>query len=172
MEKERKEKRMSVKKISLISLFIALSVAGASIKIPAIVSSVALDMVPALLAGVLLGGGPGALIALLGHLLSAFIGGMPLGPFHFMIALEMALLVWLFAIFYRKGKKVIASILFVLGNTFLAPLPFLFIMGSGFYIGMIPSLLIGSVFNTGLALILAPRLTSFFAGHFHKETVK
>ena len=96
---------MNIKKISLISLFIALSVAGASIKIPAIVSSVALDMVPALLAGVILGGGPGALIALLGHLLSAFIGGMPLSPFHFMIAVEMALLVWLFAIVYRKGKK-------------------------------------------------------------------
>ena len=122
---------MNIKRISLISLFIALSVAGASIKIPAIVSSVALDMVPALLAGVILGGGPGALIALLGHLLSAFIGGMPLGPFHFMIAVEMALLVWLFAIVYRKGKRVIASILFVLGNTFVAPLPFLFLMGSG-----------------------------------------
>jgi uncharacterized membrane protein len=172
MERERKEKRVNVKKISLISLFIALSVAGASIKIPAIVSSVALDMVPALLAGVILGGAPGALIALLGHLLSAFIGGMPLGPFHFMIAVEMALLVWLFAIFYRKGKKVSASILFILGNTLVAPLPFFFIMGSGFYIGMIPSLLIGSVFNIILALILAPRLGSFFAGHFHKESVK
>jgi ECF transporter, substrate-specific component len=163
---------MNIKKISLISLFIALSVAGASIKIPAIVSSVALDMVPALLAGVILGGGPGALIAFLGHLLSAFIGGMPLGPFHLLIAAEMALLVWLFAIVYLKGKKVLASILFVLGNTFVAPLPFLFLMGSGFYIGMIPSLLIGSVFNTVLALILAPRLSAFFAGRLHKEAVK
>ena len=51
---------MSIKKISLISLFIALSVAGASIKIPAIVSSVALDMVPALLGGVMFGSIPGA----------------------------------------------------------------------------------------------------------------
>ena len=38
---------MNIKKMSLISLFIALCVVGASIKIPAIVSSVALDMVPA-----------------------------------------------------------------------------------------------------------------------------
>ena len=55
---------MNIKKISLISLFIALSVAGASIKIPAIVSSVALDMVPALLAGVILGGGSGAFVGI------------------------------------------------------------------------------------------------------------
>jgi hypothetical protein len=163
---------VSIKKISLISLFLALSVAGASIKIPAIVSSVALDMVPALLAGVILGGGPGAFIAFLGHLLSAFIGGMPLGPFHFMIAVEMALLVWLFAILYRKGKRVLASILFVLGNTFAAPLPFLFLMEAGFYIGMIPSLLIGSLFNVVLGLLLAPRLSAFFARRVHRETVK
>jgi hypothetical protein len=164
--------KVNIKKISLISLFLALSVAGASIKIPAIVSSVALDVVPALLAGVILGGGPGALIAFLGHLVSALIGGMPLGPFHLMIALEMAFLVWLFAILYRKGQPVLASILFVLGNTFAAPLPFFFLIGAGFYIGMIPSLLIGSLVNIALGLLLAPRLSPFFAGHMHKETVK
>lgn len=160
---------MNIKKISLISLFIALSVIGASIKIPAIVSSVALDMVPALTAGALLGSLPGALVALFGHLVSALIGGMPLGPFHFLIAVEMALLVWLFTFIYGKGKRTIASILFVIGNTFVSPLPFLFIMGSGFYIGMIPSLLIGAVLNTILALLLAPRLASVV---LYKETVK
>ncbi|WP_338450777.1 ECF transporter S component [Niallia oryzisoli] len=160
---------MNIKKISLISLFIALSVIGASIKIPAIVSSVALDMVPALTAGVILGSLPGALVALFGHLVSALIGGMPLGPFHFLIAVEMALLVWLFTFIYGKGKRTIASILFVIGNAFVSPLPFLFIMGSGFYIGMIPSLLIGAVLNTVLALLLAPRLVSVF---LYKETVK
>ncbi len=160
---------MNIKKVSLISLFIALSVVGASIKIPAIVSSVALDMVPALAAGALLGSLPGALVALFGHLVSALIGGMPLGPFHFLIAVEMALLVWMFTVIYDKGKRILAGILFVIGNTFVSPLPFLFIMGSGFYIGMIPSLLIGAVLNTVLALLLAPRLASVF---LHKEAVK
>ena len=51
---------MNIKKISLISLFIALCVAGASIKIPAVVSSVALDMIPALIGSVMLGSLPGA----------------------------------------------------------------------------------------------------------------
>jgi hypothetical protein len=160
---------VNVRKISLIALFIALSVAGASIKIPAIVSSVALDMVPALVAGAVLGGGFGATIAFLGHLLSALIGGMPLGPFHFVIALEMAVLVWSFAFIYHKKKRAIASIVFIVGNTILAPLPFLFIMGSGFYMGMLPSLFIGAVINTILALILAPRLSAFFAVRLQKE---
>lgn len=169
---ERMERKVNIKKISLISIFIALSVAGASIKIPAIVSSVALDMVPALLAGIIFGGGPGAIIAFLGHLLSALIGGMPLGLFHLLIAFEMSLLVWMFAFVYRKGQRMFASILFFVGNAFVSPLPFLFIMGSGFYIGILPSLLIGSVLNAVLALILAPRLVAFFSGHFQKEMVK
>jgi riboflavin transporter FmnP len=162
----------NVKKISLIALFIALSVAGASIKIPAIISSVALDMVPALLAGVIVGSQFGAVIAFLGHLLSALIGGMPLGPFHFIIALEMAVLVWLFAIIYGKKKRITASTVFIVGNTVLAPLPFLFMMGSGFYIGMLPSLFVGAIINTILALIVAPRLVAFFAVRLQKESLK
>jgi uncharacterized membrane protein len=164
--------KMSIKKISLISLFIALSVAGASIKIPAIVSSVALDMVPALLGGVMFGSIPGAIIAFVAHLLSALLGGMPLGPFHLLIGLEMAVLVWLFAIFYKKGMRWLASILFIVGNTLVAPLPFLFLMGMGFYLGMLPSLFIGALINTVIALLLAPRLIRFYEGRFHKEAVK
>lgn len=163
---------MNIKKISLISLFIALSVAGASIKIPAIVSSVALDMVPALLGGVMFGSIPGAIIAFVAHLLSALLGGMPLGPFHLLIGLEMAVLVWLFAIVYKKGMRWLASTLFVAGNTLVAPLPFLFLMGMGFYVGMLPSLFIGALINTVLALLLAPRLIRYYEGRFHKEPVK
>ena len=104
---------MSIKKISLISLFIALSVAGASIKIPAIVSSVALDMVPALLGGVMFGSIPGAIIAFIAHLLSAFLGGMPLGPFHFLIGLRWPCLFGCLRFFIKKGMRWLASILFV-----------------------------------------------------------
>lgn len=53
-----------------------------------------------------------------GHLLSALIGGMPLGPFHVLIAVEMAVLVWVFGYFYQKGKRVLGGVLFVVGNTF------------------------------------------------------
>ncbi|MBP3040412.1 ECF transporter S component [Bacillaceae bacterium Marseille-Q3522] len=163
---------MNLKKISLYSLFLALSVVGASIKIPAVVSSVALDMVPALLGGILLSSGAGALIAFLGHLLSAFIGGMPLGPFHFLLAIEMAFLVWLCALLYKKGKRVLAAFFFIFGNTIVAPLPFLFIISSAFYVGVLPSLFVGSTLNVVLSLLLAPHLSTFFTRHIHKETAK
>lgn len=45
---------MNIRKMSLIALFIALSVIGAAIKIPAIIGSIALDVFPAILAGAFL----------------------------------------------------------------------------------------------------------------------
>jgi len=95
------------------------------------------------------------------------IGGMPLGLFHVLIAFEMAVLVWVFGYFYRKGKRVLGGVIFVVGNTFLANLPFLFIIGTGFYTGMIPSLFIGSLLNTILAILLAPSLSAYFAKRLH-----
>jgi uncharacterized membrane protein len=151
---------MNTKKISLIALMIALSAVGASIKIPAVVDSVALDALPALLAAALFGVGAGAVTGALGHLLSALIGGFPLGPMHILIALEMAVLVWIFGILYKKSKKMLSGIVFIIGNAFVAPIPFIFLMNKGFYITIVPSLLIGSVINTVIALILIPRLSS------------
>lgn len=148
---------MDVKKISLLALMIALSAVGASIKIPAMIDSVALDALPALIAAALLGVSAGAITGALGHLLSALIGGFPLGPLHLLIAAEMAILVWIFGILYRQGKKFLAGIIFIVGNAFVAPIPFIFLMNKGFYTAMVPSLLIGSIFNTVLALILIPR---------------
>lgn len=151
---------MSIKKISLLALMIALSAVGASIKIPAVVDSVALDALPALLAAALLGVRAGAITGALGHLLSALIGGFPLGPMHLLIAVEMALLVWIFGVLYNRNKKILAGLVFVAGNAFVAPIPFIFIMNIGFYTAIVPSLLIGSAINTVLALILIPRLSS------------
>lgn len=160
LEKEsaRRSNHLSSKKISLLALFIALSVVGASIKIPAIVGSVALDVFPALLAGAILGGGLGAIVGAAGHLVSALIGGMPLGPMHFLIALEMAVLVYLFGVYFSLGKKFRASFLFVIGNAIIAPIPFLFLMGTGFYMAIVPSLLMASLLNACIALFAIPRL--------------
>jgi uncharacterized membrane protein len=150
---------MKGKVVSGLAMLTALSVVGAMIKIPAIVGSVALDVFPALLAAVLFGAGAGAVVAAFGHLLSALIGGFPLGPMHFLIAVEMAVLVWMFGRFY-KNNKVLASVLFIIGNAFVAPLPFMFLMNVGFYLGIVPSLLIGSVINTVIVLAAIPRLSS------------
>ncbi|MBT2727792.1 ECF transporter S component [Bacillus sp. ISL-75] len=150
---------MKGKVVSGLAMLTALSVVGAMIKIPAIVGSVALDVFPALLAAVLFGARAGAVVAAFGHLLSALIGGFPLGPMHFLIAVEMAVLVWMFGRLY-KNNKVLASVLFIIGNAFVAPLPFMFLMNVGFYLGIVPSLLIGSVINIVIALAAIPRLSS------------
>ncbi|AZU61809.1 ECF transporter S component [Neobacillus mesonae] len=158
--------------ISMCALFTALSVVGAAIKVPAVVASVALDAFPALLAAALLGGGAGALVGALGHLISALLGGFPLGPMHFLIAGEMAVLVWLFGVVYEKKHKLSAGGLFVLGNSFAAPFPFIFLVSKAFYIAMVPSLLIGSILNTVVALAAIPRLAAFVSHGFTKESVK
>ncbi|MDQ0273232.1 ECF transporter S component [Cytobacillus purgationiresistens] len=145
-------------KITWAGVLVALTVIGAAIKIPAIIGSVALDAFPALLGAAILGGPAGAIVGGMGHLLSALMGGMPLGPFHLLVAAEMAILAFIFAVFYRRGRKWTASLLFVLGNSFAAPLPFLLLMGEAFYLAIVPSLFIGSILNTVVAILIIPRL--------------
>ncbi|WP_066064656.1 ECF transporter S component [Neobacillus soli] len=163
---------MKGKMISWLAMFSALSAVGAMIKIPAIVGSVALDAFPALLAAALFGGGAGAIVGAFGHLLSALLGGFPLGPMHFLIALEMAVLVWLFGSLYKNNKKVSASALFIIGNSFVAPLPFIFLMNKGFYLAIVPSLLIGSILNTAIGLVVIPRLSSLVTYGLSKKEAK
>jgi riboflavin transporter FmnP len=164
--------KMKSRMLSLLALFSALSAVGAAIKIPAIVGSVAFDVFPALLAAALLGSGAGAMVGALGHLLSALIAGFPLGPMHVLIAIEMSLLVFIFGVLYKKNNKGTASILFILTNAFAAPLPFMFIMNKAFYIALVPSLLIGSIINTVIALVAIARLKALFKQDFINKDVK
>ncbi|PLS15008.1 ECF transporter S component [Bacillus sp. M6-12] len=149
---------MAAKKASIIALFIALSAVGASIKIPAIVGSVALDTFPALLASALLGVPAGAIIAALGHIASAIIGGMPLGQLHILIAVEMAIIVGLFGFLYQKDKQMTAGAVFFIGNAILAPLPLLIFLGMAFYIAVVPSLLAGALINVLAAIFAIPKI--------------
>lgn len=161
---------MTGRKISLLAVFIGLSVVGASIKVPAIIGSVALDAFPALLAAVFFGGGAGAVVAGFGHLMSALLGGMPMGPLHFIVAIEMAVLAYIFALTWKR--KWLASMVFIIGNGLIAPLPFVFFFDVSFYIALVPSLLIGSVINTAVAMVLIPRLQAFFQGVYGKGVIK
>lgn len=156
MYSEEENEKMNGRKISLLAVFVGLSVVGAFLKIPAIIGSVALDAFPALLAAAFFGGGPGAIVAGAGHMISALLGGMPMGPLHIVVAVEMAILAFVFA--YTWKKKWLASSLFVFGNAILAPIPFIFIYDWAFYVALVPSLLIGSIMNTAVALLLIPRI--------------
>src|SRR5690625_256412 len=153
---------LSARKMSLLALFIALSVIGASIKIPAVIGSVALDVFPALFASVLIGKRTGAVVAGLGHILTALLGGMPLGPLHVVVAAEMAVIVWFFGLFYQTGKKGVAGLFFIITNGFIAPLPMLLFFGVGFYVAVLPSLFIGAIINGGVALVIIPRFDGVF----------
>ncbi len=153
---------MAVKRLSLLALFIALSVIGASIKIPAFIGSVALDAFPALVAAVLVSRRAGALVAGFGHIVSALAGGMPLGLLHIVIAAEMAVIVWLFGFLYEKGGSWLAGVCFVIGNGLLAPLPMMFLFGTSFYIALLLPLFVGSVLNMLIAVVFIPRLAVVF----------
>lgn len=150
-------------------MLVALTSIGGAIKVPAIIGSVALDSFPALLASVLIGGIAGGIVGTAGHLLSALLGGMPLGPLHGLIAVEMFFLAYLFGLFYRNGKKWLAGVLFVFGNTIIAPLPFIFFMSKAFYLSLIPSLFIGSFLNMLIAFIVIPRLVKVMESISFKE---
>lgn len=149
---------MNTKRLSYIAILTALSTIGAMIKIPAVIGSVALDIFPALIAGATFGSLPGAIVAGFGHMISAMLGGMLLGPLHILVAIEMGLLVFLFSILFKKINRLAASLIFILGNTFLAPIPFLFIIGTEFYISILPALFIGSVMNTIMAVFVIKKL--------------
>lgn len=153
---------MNTKKLTIIALFIALSAVGGFIKLPSAVGSIALDIFPALIAVIIVGNKSGALVGGLGHMISAQLGGLPLGPLHLMIAVEMALLVLLFGLLYQSGRRILASILFVLGNGLLAALPFAFIISFSFYIAIAPMLLLAAFINTILALLIISKLKPFF----------
>ncbi|RFU71414.1 ECF transporter S component [Peribacillus saganii] len=149
---------MTARKAAIIALFIALSTVGAAIKIPAVVGSVALDTFPALLASALLGVPAGSIIAALGHIVSAIIGGMPLGQLHIIIAVEMAIIVGIFGFLYLKGRKKTAVAVFFVGNALIAPLPFIMFLGTPFYIAVVPSLIAGAFINVMAAFLAIPRI--------------
>ncbi|MGE8207350.1 ECF transporter S component [Heyndrickxia sp. NPDC080065] len=144
---------MSSRKIVWFALGFALTVIGSSIKIPAIVGSVGLDVFPALVIASLFSVGMGGVVAGLGHLISALLTGFPLGPFHILIALEMAICVLVYGFLYHSGKKILASIVFWIGNAIISPLPFILLVSWSFFIAIVPSLMIGSAFNVIVALL-------------------
>ncbi len=150
----------NLKTLLTLSLFLALSAIGGMVKIPAVIGTVALDSMPALLVSSLYNGRKGAIVAGGGHIISSMYAGFPLGPLHILIAAEMALFVWLFGYVFSKGKRVLSALLFFIGNGVLAGIPFIFILSTSFYFAILPSLLAGSLINLTIAHFLYPPLVS------------
>ena len=156
-------------RITVLGMLIALSFVGSYIKIPSPLQSIALDSMPAFLAGLILGGPAGGLVAFVGHLLTAANAGFPLSlPIHLLVAFIMVITVLLFQLTYKKVNLVAAGIVGIVVNGVGAPLVMAFLpqFGWGFFIGITPFLLLASAINVIAAIMvfISLKKTQLFKG--------
>ncbi len=154
------EERNTTTKLVYISMLIAISFIGSLIKIQ---GTIALDSMPGFFAAIFLGPIEGALVASIGHLLTAMSSGFPLTvPIHLIITLEMAIIVYLFGIIYKHTNGIMACISGILLNGVamvfvLAPfttwlgLP---LKGKSFIYAMVAPLTLASAVNVILAYVI------------------
>lgn len=134
----------------LVSLFIALSFLGGYIKF---FGSIALDSFPAFLGTLLLGPTYGMIIALIGHLFSAFLSGFPLTlPIHLIVGVMMMLTMFVYGNVRQKYSdnmiSVVASVLIALVfNTVIASLPLIPLLGFNVILAMMIPLVAASLVN-------------------------
>lgn len=147
---------MNVRLLTLTAMIATLCALGALVKLPVGIGTAALDAVPALVSVAILPPIFSGIAASIGHMVSALSAGMPFGPFHFFIAVEMFVILWVFALLHRAGKSIWKWVFFVLANSVLAPLPFYFLIGPAFFYTAAPSLFLASCLNAGISFLLAP----------------
>lgn len=145
--------------IILTALIAAICVIGSFIKVPVgMITTAALDSAPAFISAVFLppvfAGAAGAF----GHIATGFTSGFPLGVFHGLIAIEMFVIVAVFAWLHRKGHHFLKWIFAIVANGILSPLPFYFLISPAFYLGALPSLFIATVINVAIAAVVMPIL--------------
>ena len=160
-----KRKRRSLKateSLIYLAVLIALSFIGSLIKIgPG--GSIALDSLPAFFASLLMGPPAGAVVGFFGHMLTAVTGGFPFTlPIHLVIALEMAIICWIFGFMAERMNIVVPATTAIILNGVLATLISAFAMEM---VGVVPSamglfkvlvgpLTIVSAVNVVLAVVL------------------
>lgn len=143
---------MKLRLLTLAAMFAALSAIGALVKIPVGIGSAALDTVPALVAASFLPPIYVGAASAIGHVVSALSSGFPLGPLHIIIAIEMFVILYVFA----KLQGVWKWIFFIFANSVLATLPFYWIISPAFFAGALPGITIATLLNVGVTIIVAP----------------
>lgn len=114
------KKMTNVRKLTMVGMLLALSAVGALIKIQ---GSIAFDSMPGFFAALFLGPGLGALVAGIGHLLSAMTSGFQLTiPMHLIVAIEMAIFAYAFGWIYKKTNYIVACIVAIILNGPIAAL--------------------------------------------------
>lgn len=141
--------QQKTKMFALMGLFIALSAVGAFIKVPSPTGTVAFDSAPGFVAALLLGPGPGAAAAALGHLFTSLFAGFPLTlPIHIIIALEMAAFAAIYGYIGKKNLPVGVAAVSLL-NGIISPATFILMpqFGIAFFTAMVIPLLVASAAN-------------------------
>jgi Protein of unknown function (DUF1393). len=153
-----KSQQIKTKQIAVMGLFIAMCVVGGYIKIPnPVTDSIAFDSLPAFLGALILGGIPGAILGFLGHMISAAIGGFPLTlPIHIFIALEMAVIMYIFSFVTKKINIFVGVIIAIILNGIISPALFIPLPGYGiaFFTGSVIFLTVATVLNVVIASII------------------
>lgn len=155
---------MKLKMMTLTALFAALCAVGGFIKIPSGIGSLALDTVPALLAASFLPPILVGFVSMAGHLASGLYAGFPLGPIHLMIAIEMFVILYVFARMHRAGRHIGKWIFFIIANGLIAPLPLYFIISPAFLVATLPSIFLATALNAAVAIIVMPALAKVTDG--------
>ncbi|MGO1368732.1 MAG: ECF transporter S component [Senegalia sp. (in: firmicutes)] len=155
------QSKITTSKLTYSGLLIALSFVGAMIKYPG--TTIALDSMPGFFASIFLGPIYGAVVASLGHFLSALTSGFPLSlPMHLEVMILMGFTAFIFGKIYTKGFKVFANIVAIILNgpvsAFIAgvfasllALPF---AGMPLFIAIVIPLTLASILNIVVASVL------------------
>ncbi len=132
-----------------IGLLTALSAAGAMVKIPSPVGSIALDSAAGYFAA-LVALREGAIVAALGHIFSAYTAGFPLGALHIVIAAYMAFCATVFGLIARWSLILAAPVAIFL-NGVAGAFIVLPIGGMPFVLAVMPFLTVASAVNVVVA---------------------
>lgn len=149
-------KQDKLRYLLLSALIAAICVIGSYIKVPGFITSAALDSAPAFLSAFFLPPLYAGAVGAIGHLATAITSGMPLGPFHLLIAVEMFVILFIFAKLHQHHFKWTKWPFLIVANGILAPLPFCFLISPAFYIGSLPSLVVATVINVVIVMACVP----------------
>lgn len=154
---DRQAAGFSARRLAVMAIFIALSAVGALVKIPSPMGTVGLDSAPGYFVAVAFGGGMGALVIAIGHLLTSAVVGFPFTlPVHLLIAAGMAVCALVFRLLGRRGKSgwlVAAVVAATLLNSLGVGLVVLPVGGTALYLAVIVPLLMGSAVNVTVAAL-------------------
>jgi uncharacterized membrane protein len=149
-------------KIARIGVFVSLALIGSLMKVPSPIGSPALDSAPGYFSSLAFGAFEGGVVAGLGHILTSFNVGFPLGFLHGLIALGMSACAILFRYFHEKVSIAVAIVFVTFLNGIVLPLVVVPFFGVPVYLGLVPSLLLASGLNIVLAGVLYTRVEKVF----------